>query len=86
MPIYEYQCSECNKRHEALKGINDPELTDCPHCGKPGLKRLISAAAFRLKGTGWYETDFKTGNKRNLADDGSSSSSGNETKSTGTDD
>ncbi|MFS8609328.1 MAG: zinc ribbon domain-containing protein [Gammaproteobacteria bacterium] len=82
MPIYEYQCADCDQRHEVIQGINDPELTDCPKCGKPSLKRLISAAGFRLKGSGWYETDFKSGNKRNLADSGSDSAA----KSTGTDD
>lgn len=84
MPIYEYQCADCDQRHEVIQGINDPELTDCPKCGKPSLKRLISAAGFRLKGSGWYETDFKSGNKRNLADSGSGSDSA--AKSTGTDD
>lgn len=79
MPIYEYHCSACDKHHEVLQKISDPELTDCPKCGKPSLKRLISAAGFRLKGEGWYETDFKTSNQRNLASDGAA-------KSTGTDD
>jgi putative FmdB family regulatory protein len=79
MPIYEYQCTDCEQHHEALQGINDPELVDCPKCGKPSLKRLISAASFRLKGGGWYETDFKSDNQRNLASDSAP-------KSTGTDD
>lgn len=82
MPIYEYECGDCGERHEAIQSINDADLTDCPKCGKPKLKRLISAAGFRLKGGGWYETDFKSGSKKNLAGDSSSSSS----KSTGTDD
>jgi len=67
MPIYEYQCQDCDKQLEALQKINDEPLLDCPHCGKPALKKKVSAAAFRLKGGGWYETDFKTGNKKNLA-------------------
>ena len=67
MPIYEYQCEACGHYLETLQKISDPPLTDCHKCGKPALKKLVSAAAFRLKGGGWYETDFKTGSKRNVA-------------------
>ena len=67
MPIYEYQCQECGHDFEALQKISDDPLVDCPSCQKPGLKKKVSAAAFRLKGSGWYETDFKTGSKKNLA-------------------
>ncbi len=67
MPIYEYQCQECDKELEVLQKISDSPLQDCPECGQPTLKKKLSAAAFRLKGGGWYETDFKTGNKKNLA-------------------
>jgi len=67
MPIYEYQCQACGHELEALQKIADEPLVDCPECGKAALKKKISAAAFRLKGGGWYETDFKTGNKKNLA-------------------
>ena len=67
MPIYEYQCEVCGHYLETLQKISDPPLTDCHKCGKPALKKLVSAAAFRLKGGGWYETDFKTGNKKNVA-------------------
>ena len=67
MPIYEYQCQACGHELEALQKIADEPLVDCPECGKTALKKKISAAAFRLKGGGWYETDFKTGNKKNLA-------------------
>jgi putative FmdB family regulatory protein len=67
MPIYEYQCQACGKQLEALQKISDAPLQDCPDCGEPSLKKKVSAAAFRLKGGGWYETDFKTGNKKNLA-------------------
>ncbi len=67
MPIYEYQCQECYHQLEALQKMSDSPLVDCPNCGKPGLKKQVSAAAFRLKGGGWYETDFKTGKKKNLA-------------------
>lgn len=66
MPIYEYQCQKCGNELEALQKISDEPLLDCPECGAPSLKKKISAAAFRLKGGGWYETDFKTGNKKNL--------------------
>ena len=87
MPIYEYQCAECGELTEALQKLSDAPLTDCPACGKPGLKKKVSAAAFRLKGSGWYETDFKTGTKKNLAGgDGkgdSASSTGSDSKSSG---
>ncbi len=67
MPIYEYKCEACGHTFEAIQKMADAPLTECPDCKKPALKKLISAAAFRLKGGGWYETDFKTGNKKNLA-------------------
>jgi putative FmdB family regulatory protein len=60
MPFYEYQCRKCGAHHEALQKMSDAPLRKCPACGKPALKRLLSAAAFRLKGGGWYETDFKS--------------------------
>jgi putative FmdB family regulatory protein len=66
MPIYGYACSECGHQLDALQKIADDPLVDCPECNKPGLKRQLSAPRFRLKGGGWYETDFKTGDKRNL--------------------
>jgi putative FmdB family regulatory protein len=75
MPIYEYQCQACRKQIEALQKMNDAPLLDCPQCGKPALKKQVSAAAFRLKGGGWYETDFKTGNKKNLVSGGDSAGS-----------
>ena len=74
MPIYEYQCESCGHELEALQRLSDNALIDCPACNKPALKKRISAAGFRLKGGGWYETDFKSGNKKNLAGDSSSSS------------
>jgi putative FmdB family regulatory protein len=67
MPIYEYKCDKCAHELEAIQSFSDAPLTDCPSCGAPELRKLISAAGFRLKGSGWYETDFKSGNKRNLA-------------------
>ncbi|MEJ2443469.1 MAG: zinc ribbon domain-containing protein [Exilibacterium sp.] len=69
MPIYEYQCQSCNHEMEALQKMSDAPLTDCPACGASALKKRISAVGFRLAGSGWYETDFKSGNKKNLAGD-----------------
>jgi putative FmdB family regulatory protein len=66
MPIYEYQCQACGNEHEALQKISAEPLVTCPVCNKPELKKKISAAGFRLKGSGWYETDFKSGNKKNV--------------------
>ena len=66
MPIYEYQCQKCGNELEALQKISDAPLVDCPGCEAPELKKKVSAAAFRLKGSGWYETDFKTGGKKNI--------------------
>lgn len=67
MPIYEYECNACGHTLEKLQKISDPALTDCPQCGDAALQKLISAAGFRLKGGGWYETDFKTGGKKNVS-------------------
>ena len=75
MPIYEYQCRECGHRLEKLQKMNDAPLTQCPACGAESLTKLVSAAAFRLKGGGWYETDFKKDGRRNLAGDGGSEKS-----------
>ena len=80
MPLYEYQCSFCGQKSEILHKISDPDATDCPRCQQPGLQRLVSAPRFKLKGTGWYETDFKTkpqsqqkNNTKETSDDASSS-------------
>ena len=67
MPIYEYACKECGHTLDALQKVSEAPLTDCPECGEAALRRLISAPRFRLKGDGWYETDFKKDNQRNLA-------------------
>ena len=67
MPIYEYACKSCDHTLDALQKMSDDLLVDCPECAKPELRRLISAPRFRLKGQGWYETDFKKDNQRNLA-------------------
>lgn len=76
MPIYEYQCQSCDHHLEALQKISDAPLRECPVCHQQELKKLVSAAGFRLKGGGWYETDFKkSGDKqKNLAGDKSSAS------------
>jgi putative FmdB family regulatory protein len=70
MPIYEYECEHCGHQLESIQKISDPPLTTCTECGQVALKKLVSAAAFRLKGGGWYETDFKSGNKRNVSESG----------------
>lgn len=70
MPIYEYQCRACGHHLEALQKISEPALTQCPNCGKPALRKLVSAAGFRLKGSGWYETDFKSAHRHNVLDGG----------------
>lgn len=69
MPFYEYQCSACGHHHEELQKVTDRALRKCPACGRSALRRLVSAPVFRLKGGGWYETDFKADqeSKRNLA-------------------
>ncbi len=69
MPIYEYECKACGHVFDALQKMSDSPLTDCPDCNEPRLRKLLSAPNFRLKGGGWYETDFKDKNKRNLAGD-----------------
>lgn len=68
MPIYEYQCKECGHELDALQKLSDPPLLDCPACNAEQLRKKISAPQFRLKGSGWYETDFKKDKRRNLAD------------------
>jgi putative FmdB family regulatory protein len=69
VPIYEYACKNCDHALDALQKIADVPLVDCPACGEPELRRLLSAPRFRLKGQGWYETDFKKDNQRNLHSD-----------------
>jgi putative FmdB family regulatory protein len=88
MPFYEYECSACKFYVEALQKISDAPMKKCPSCKKPTMKRLMSAPAFRLKGDGWYETDFKSDQdkKRNLAgDDKDTSSSDTKSDTTSTD-
>ena len=75
MPIYEYQCKACGHELEVIQKISEEPLKFCPECGQPELNKLVSAAGFRLKGGGWYETDFKSGDKKkNLAGDSTASS------------
>lgn len=76
MPIYEYLCQSCGEQTEVIQKLSDAPLVDCPHCGEADMKKKVSAAAFRLKGGGWYETDFKTGDKKNLAGAGGESNKG----------
>ncbi|MCG6940803.1 MAG: zinc ribbon domain-containing protein [Thiohalocapsa sp.] len=66
MPIYAYRCEACGHELDALQKLSDAPLTDCPACGEAALKKQLTAAAFRLKGGGWYETDFKKDGKKNL--------------------
>jgi len=69
MPIYEYKCTACEHEFEALQKINENPLQTCQSCNQDALKKKVSATAFRLSGSGWYETDFKSNNKKNLAGD-----------------
>lgn len=78
MPIYEYACGACGHTLEKLQKLSESPLTDCPSCGEASLQKQVSAAGFRLKGGGWYETDFKGSNKKNLA--GEKAASGSEKK------
>ena len=79
MPIYEYQCQGCEHEFETIQKMSEAPLIQCPSCGKDLLRKKISAVAFRLKGGGWYETDFKSGDKKNVA---TSSDSGSDSSST----
>lgn len=77
MPIYEYLCQSCGHELEVIQKVADPLLAECPACAKLTLKKKLTAGAFRLSGDGWYETDFKTGDKkRNLAGDTGASGAG----------
>ena len=79
MPIYEYRCDDCDHQLEVVQKLNEEQLVSCPKCKNDSLKKIISAAGFRLKGDGWYETDFKSGKKKNVA--GSESGSSNTSSS-----
>ena len=74
MPIYDYKCSDCEHQIEVIQKLSDEPRKLCPSCSKETLSKMVSAPSFRLKGGGWYETDFKTGNKKNLLSNDSKSS------------
>jgi len=76
MPIYEYKCNACKQRIEKLQKMSDDPLKVCPECEQPELTKLVSAAGFRLTGTGWYETDFKTKKPADNADSKAGTTSG----------
>jgi len=82
MPIYEYECTACAHHLEKMQKMSDPPLTHCPQCHQETLRKLISAAGFQLKGTGWYATDFKQSGKPKET---KSSESSAESKSASTD-
>ncbi len=84
MPFYEYQCAKCGHEEEVLQKVSDKPLTECPECGKSAMKKMVSAAAFRLKGGGWYETDFKSGSKKNVAGDDKAKPKSKDSKTTAT--
>jgi len=81
MPIYEYKCQNCGHYFEILQRISEEPLSICPECKKNALKKLVSAPNFRLKGEGWYETDFKKDNQKNLAGNKEEKKSGQDKKS-----
>ena len=78
MPFYEYQCTKCGHEEEVLQKISEKPLRKCVACGKSTMKKKVSAAAFRLKGGGWYETDFKSGSKKNVEADAKTEKKGGE--------
>ena len=81
MPIYEYRCESCGHELEAVQKLSEDPLVTCPKCSNDSLKKRISAAGFRLKGGGWYETDFKSGKKKNVSASESGSSDGSSSSS-----
>lgn len=81
MPIYEYRCGSCGHQQEFLQKVSDPPLTECPECKKPSFSKMLTAAGFQLKGSGWYATDFKNKGSASPKKDG-----GSETKSEGSKD
>ena len=83
MPIYEYRCESCGKELEKIQKFSDLPLKDCPECGKSSLRKLVSASSFRLKGTGWYETDFKTKKKPGVSEEKGDSTGESESQSKG---
>jgi putative FmdB family regulatory protein len=84
MPIYEYRCAACGHTFDTLQKVSEAPLAVCPSCGAEALKKLISPAGFRLKGGGWYETDFKTGGRKNVAQGDKPGTGGSDKPGTGT--
>lgn len=80
MPIYEYECKECGEITEILQKVSDAPTLLCPNCATESLERIVSRTGFRLNGTGWYETDFKSGDKRNLKHDDSKENKSSDVK------
>ena len=83
VPIYEYACRSCGHRFETIRKASEGPLNDCPECERPALRKLVSAPVFRLKGAGWYETDFKTNDQRNVADNGAGKEGGGDRDAAG---
>jgi putative FmdB family regulatory protein len=81
MPIYEYRCQSCGHQQEFLRKVSDAPLTTCPKCAKPSFSKMLSAAGFQLKGSGWYATDFKGSGSKPAAKSGEESKPAGETKS-----
>ena len=79
MPIYAFECAECGHDFDRLQKLSDPDPDACPECGAAAVKRRLTAPAFRLSGSGWYETDFKKEGKRNLAEKGEVAGAAKET-------
>jgi putative FmdB family regulatory protein len=80
MPIYEYRCSSCGFQKEYLRKLSDPVLTDCPECGKQTFCKMLSAAGFQLKGSGWYATDFRNSGAKPAAKPDATTASGGKDK------
>lgn len=85
MPIYEYVCNDCGHEFETLQKMSDAPLSECPACAQDALKKKISAPGFRLSGSGWYETDFKSDNQKNLSKGDNADSSSGKSDSSGKD-
>ena len=83
MPIYEYRCDNCAHEFETIQKLSDEPLKTCPACSQDALRKKVSAAGFRLKGGGWYETDFKNGKKKNVAGDTASTKDSGASKDSG---
>ncbi len=86
MPIYEYRCGSCGHQQEFLQKVSDAPLTTCPQCGKPSLSKLVSAAGFHLKGSGWYATDFKNSGSKPAAKSGGETKPSTQSSDTGSKD